>query len=116
MTASKPASSIFDDLDAAISAIDNVGEGRFGHHLGTESSSVHTTNILRDKGFRHFGQFEHLKQGTLGSEPPDVDRKTDWEDTTRGSRAKICPSQVPKVPKVPKNYIEQEFGVGHQPP
>jgi hypothetical protein len=45
-----------------------------------------------------------------------MDRKTDHEATTRGSRARGYPSQVPKVHKVPKTYIEQEFGVEHQTP
>jgi hypothetical protein len=116
MTAPKPVSNIFDVLDATISAIGSVGEGRFGHRLGIESGPLHNANPLTGNGFRHFGQFEHLKQETLGSEPPDVDRKTDHEATSRGSRVRAYPSQMPKVPKLPNFYIDQGFEVEHQTP
>jgi hypothetical protein len=113
MTAPKPTSNIFDVLDATISAIGSVGEGRFGHRLDTESGSVSKANPLADKAFGHFG---HQEQEILGSEAPNVDRKTDREDTTRGSRVEIYPSQVSKVSKVSNSYINQEFGVGHHAP
>ncbi|WP_157599379.1 hypothetical protein [Skermanella aerolata] len=134
MTAPKPVSNILDAINATISTIDSVGEGRFGdkvskfnnqkekfgHRLDTEKGQVSNANPLTDKGFGHFGHFGHLKQEIHGSEAPDeapdVDRKMDHEATTRGSRARDHPSQVSKVSKVSKPYIEQEVRVGHQTP
>jgi hypothetical protein len=131
MTAPKQVSNILDAINATISTIDSVGEGRFGdevsrlsnqqenfgHRLDTERGQVSNANPLTNKAFGHFGHFGHLKQEIHGSEAPDeapgVDRKTDHEATTRGSRARGYPSQVSKVSNP---YINQGFGVGHQTP
>ncbi|WP_147041429.1 hypothetical protein, partial [Skermanella aerolata] len=130
MTAPKPVSNILDAINATISTIDSVGEGRFGdkvshvnnqqekfgHRLDTERGQVSKANPLTDKAFGHFGHFGHLKQEIPSSEAPDVDRKPDHEATTRGSRARDHPSQVSKVSKVSNPYINQGVGVGHQTP
>ena len=116
MTASKSASSIFAALGATISALGDVGEGRFGHRADTRNDLLSDAKPLSDKGFGHFGHFGHQKQEIPGSETPNGEANADGGAGARGSRVEFHHSQVSKLSEVSNPLPDQGLGGGHQPP
>jgi len=113
MTAPKSASSIFAALGATISALGNVGEGRFGHRADTENDLLSDAKPLNDKEIGHFG---HQKQEIPGSETPNGEANADGGAGERGSCVESHHSQVSKLSEVSNPLLDQGLEGGHQSP
>ena len=116
MTAPKSASSIFAALGATISALGDVGEGRFGHRSDTENDRLSAANPLSDKGIGHFGHFGHQKQEIPGSEAQNGEENAGRGGGEWGARVESHYSQVSKLSEVSNLFLDQGVGGGHQPP